>query len=561
MGHKVLLGVGFHAGGGTMSQVASQIQWVKAGWRVSSNGSGIMTRETPFGHAASAGPRTIAVADERANSREVMRAWLGQAGFRVVEAGDAAELMDRIAARPDVVVLDAMLPGPSSFELANRLKNDPATAAIPIIHIASGYTTGEWRAQGLEAGADAFLTHPVAPQELIATVRALLRVREAEDDVRVVAEQWEATFDAITDGVCIVDGQGFLQRCNDTADELLGQLNGSRGEIPFHELFPPVSEPAPTVASVLTDGVPRQYESRVLGRWYAIRLDPVPPREHVPDAVVAVISDVTERRLAEEERMRLLANAQRATKEAEISRMEAEAARAEAEKASRAKSDFLAVMSHELRTPLNAIDGYAELLELEVRGPITAEQRDDLRRIRRSQKHLLSLINDVLNFVRLDSGTVRYEVREFALTEAIKDVEVVTAPQLRARELEFVRRNCGDDLRVKGDREKVEQILVNLMTNAIKFTDPKGKITLECERAPQAVRVHVRDTGRGIPEDKLLEIFEPFVQVARSAGSPGEGVGLGLAISRELSRAMGGELVAQSQIGVGSIFTLTLPSA
>jgi signal transduction histidine kinase len=171
------------------------------------------------------------------------------------------------------------------------------------------------------------------------------------------------------------------------------------------------------------------------------------------------------------------------------------------------------------------------------------------------------LINDVLNFVRLDAGTVRYEIRDFALTEAIKDVEVVTAPQLRARELEFVRRNCGDDVRVRADREKVEQILVNLMTNAIKFTDPKGKITLECQPAAKYVQVHVRDTGRGIPEDKLLEIFEPFVQVARSAGAPGEGVGLGLAISRDLSRAMGGELVARSEIGRGSIFTLTLPLA
>jgi signal transduction histidine kinase/FixJ family two-component response regulator len=519
-----------------------------------------MTRETPYGRASPGGPRTIAVADERAESREVMRMWLGQAGFRVIEARDATELMQVIAARPDAVVLDAVLPGPSSFELANRLKNDPATAAIPIIHIASGHTTGEWRAQGLEAGADAFLTHPVAPQELIATLRALLRVREAEEDVRVAAEQWEATFDAITDAVCIVDAQGELQRCNDAADDLIGRLSNGRGDLPFNVLFPAVSNPAPTIASVLVEGGPRQYESCVLGRWYEIRLDPVPPRDNVPNVVVVVISDVTERRRAEEERTRLLANAQRATKEAEISRMEAEAARTEAEKASRAKSDFLAVMSHELRTPLNAIDGYAELLELEVRGPITPEQLDDIRRIRRSQKHLLSLINDVLNFVRLDAGTVRYEIRDFSLTEAIKDVEVVTAPQLRARELEFVRLDC-EDLRVKADREKVEQILVNLMTNAIKFTDPKGKITLACERASNAVRVHVTDTGRGIPEDKLLEIFEPFVQVARSAGAPGEGVGLGLAISRELSRAMGGELVAQSEIGIGSIFTLTLPSA
>jgi signal transduction histidine kinase len=139
--------------------------------------------------------------------------------------------------------------------------------------------------------------------------------------------------------------------------------------------------------------------------------------------------------------------------------------------------------------------------------------------------------------------------------------EALMRPQMAHRGLEFQVDICPMHLAVKADAEKLQQILLNLLTNAIKFTDPKGKITLECERAPQAVRVHVRDTGRGIPEDKLLEIFEPFVQVARSAGSPGEGVGLGLAISRELSRAMGGELVAQSQIGVGSIFTLTLPSA
>jgi signal transduction histidine kinase len=312
---------------------------------------------------------------------------------------------------------------------------------------------------------------------------------------------------------------------------------------------------------VLGSGQPLQYETHVADRWYSVRLDPIPPREQVAPSVVAVISDVTARRLAEEERTRLLANTERARKEADISRLEAEAARAEAEKASRAKSEFLAVMSHELRTPLNAIDGYAELLELEVRGPITSAQREDIRRIRRSQKHLLSLINDVLNFVRVDAGSVRYEIREFALADAIRGVEDVTAPQLRARQLEFVRRNCDAGLRVRADREKVEQILVNLMTNAIKFTDPQGTITLECARDGARVTVLVSDTGRGIPADKLSEIFEPFVQVARSAGAPSEGVGLGLAISRDLSRAMGGDLVAESEVGRGSTFKLTLPAA
>ena len=137
--------------------------------------------------------------------------------------------------------------------------------------------------------------------------------------------------------------------------------------------------------ATLESGQPLQYEMQVDDRWFSVRLDPIPPREQVAPSVVAVISDITARRVAEEERMRLLANTERARKEAEISRLEAEAARSEAEKASRAKSDFLAVMSHELRPPLTAIDGYAELLELEVRGPITPAQREDIRRIRRSQ--------------------------------------------------------------------------------------------------------------------------------------------------------------------------------
>ena len=491
-----------------------------------------------------------------------MAYWLRQAGFDVVEASDTTELLEHMANRPDVVVLDAQLPGRGSFEIANRLKSDPATATIPIIHVASGFTTGEWRAQGLEAGADAFLTHPVEPQELIATVRALLRIRAAEESVRIAAEQWAATFDAITDAVCLIDAHGDLQRCNDAADTLLGTLPGRHGAQKFHDLFPhPDADPSHVVADVLESGQPLQYEMQVGDRWFSVRLDPIPPREQVAPSVVAVISDITARRVAEEERMRLLANTERARKEAEISRLEAEAARAEAEKASRAKSDFLAVMSHELRTPLNAIDGYAELLELEVRGPITPAQREDIRRIRRSQKHLLSLINDVLNFVRVDAGTVRYDITEFALADAIRGVEDVTTPQLRARQLRFTLRGCDAPLRVRADRDKVEQILVNLMTNAIKFTAPQGAITLECAHEGARIRVRVLDTGRGIPADKLSTIFEPFVQVARTASAPAEGVGLGLAISRDLSRAMGGDLVVESEVGRGSIFTLTLPSA
>src|SRR5688572_27846914 len=182
------------------------------------------------------GARRVVVADDRGESREGMAYWLRQAGFDVVEASDTTELLEHIANRADVVVLDAQLPGRGGFEIANMLKSDAATATIPIIHVASGFTTGEWRAQGLEAGADAFLTHPVEPQELIATVRALLRIRAAEESVRTAAEQWAATFDAITDAVCLVDAHGDLQRCNDAADTLLGALPGGSGPRKFHDL-------------------------------------------------------------------------------------------------------------------------------------------------------------------------------------------------------------------------------------------------------------------------------------------------------------------------------------
>ena len=507
------------------------------------------------------GARTVLVADDRDDSRAAIATWLRQAGFEVHTAVDPDDLMRCVEHHPDVIVLDSEIPGRPGFELANQLKCDPATAGIPIIHIAPALTTGEWRAQGLDAGADAFLTRPVESQELIATVRALLRVRAAEENVRAAADQWAATFDAITDAVCIIDADGGLVRCNRAADALLVLLGAKQGDWNFQDLFPPTGESASaTIASVLASAQPRQYEVQRADRWFSVRLDPVLPREQVAPSVVAVIADITERRQGEEERARLLANAERARKEANISRLEAEAARSEAEQASRAKSDFLAMMSHELRTPLNAIDGYAELIELEVRGPVTAAQREDIQRIRRSQKHLLALINDVLNFVRLDAGTVRYEIREFELDDAIRDVEDVTTLQLHAKSLRFVRRG-GEGLRVLADREKVKQILVNLMTNAIKFTQPDGEIVLECASVGDRVTVRVSDTGRGIPSDKLFAIFEPFVQVARSAGAPNEGVGLGLAISRDLARAMGGDLVAESVIGRGSTFTLTLPAA
>jgi signal transduction histidine kinase len=237
------------------------------------------------------------------------------------------------------------------------------------------------------------------------------------------------------------------------------------------------------------------------------------------------------------------------------------AARALAEEANKAKSDFLTTMSHELRTPLNAIGGYADLIQAGIRGPVTEDQILDLERIKRSQRHLLSLINDVLNFAKLQAGIVHVSDVEFDVDDVASQVEELVMPQIIERKLSYRFVTSMQKCTCHGDPEKVEQILLNLLSNAVKFTEPGGAITVSVECTPASVMVNVSDTGSGISRDKLDVVFEPFVQLNRTKSTANEGTGLGLAISRDLARAMGGDLDVVSEPGRGSTFTLRLPRA
>jgi PAS domain S-box-containing protein len=248
------------------------------------------------------------------------------------------------------------------------------------------------------------------------------------------------------------------------------------------------------------------------------------------------------------------------TEQAEDAVRRADEARARADEANRAKSQFLAAMSHELRTPLNAIGGYTDLIAMGLSGPVTEQQRDQLGRIKRSQEHLLGIINDILNFSRIEAGQLNYELSAVSLHDVVGSVMQMITPQAQAKGLQFEDSGCKTEVTAWADRAKVEQIVLNLVSNAVKFTDPGGTVSLACDwMESDAVRLTVRDTGRGIPADKLEAIFEPFVQVGRSLSTKGEGAGLGLAISRDLARAMHGDIRVESAVDTGSTFELTLP--
>jgi signal transduction histidine kinase len=217
-------------------------------------------------------------------------------------------------------------------------------------------------------------------------------------------------------------------------------------------------------------------------------------------------------------------------------------------------------MSHELRTPLNAISGYVELMSLGVDGSLTDKQRLSLMRIRINEQHLLSLVEDVLSFARIEAGRLPVDIRTIRVQEVVETLEATVQPDLQKKELAFSCDACDSRLSVRADREQLRQILLNFVANAIKFTTAQGHIRVGAERSGDLVRIWVSDTGIGIPADQIAQVFEPFFQVESGPTRRYPGIGLGLAIARDLARAMDGEVRLESSVGVGTTASLLLPA-
>lgn len=355
-----------------------------------------------------------------------------------------------------------------------------------------------------------------------------------------------AIIESLADGIVIVDRDGAIRFANPAAarlfnrspDALVGTMLGQ--------------------ALVAGETTEMEIVRRGGGDVVHAELRVVNTEWNGSPADLVSLRDITDRKHAEERSRQLVHERE---------------ARLQAESASRTKSDFLAIMSHELRTPLNAILGYSELIDIGISGEINTAVRDQIGRIRISAKHLLGLVNDILDLAKVEAGRLVVASVPANVAETIASALTLIQPQAAARNLRIVVAQETETLPAFiGDSERVRQILVNLLSNAVKCTEPGGSITVtggvigagglppQLTSRRQHVRLTVTDTGIGIPADKLAVIFEPFVQADTGHKRAQEGSGLGLTVAQRLARAMGGDLTVESTAGEGSSFHLWLPA-
>ena len=574
------------------------------------------------------GPATarILLADDNADMREYAGRLLRSRGWSVEAVPDGQAALEAARrSKPDLVLSDVMMPRLDGFGLLRELREDPSTRSVPII-LLSARAGEESRVEGLDAGADDYLVKPFSARELIARVGAHLslaelrgralaaveaahaklaqanaRLQEQADELgisntqlkeqadaraiqaaeleamteellerteeaerqRTAAAMTEArlrsTFDQAPVAIAVLRGPSHrFEVANDRYLQLVGNreilgltirdampdLEGQGIYELLDEVFasaqPYVGNEMPVLMDQRGDGVMEEV-------FFNFVYQPLLDTRNDVEGIAVVVTNVTD-----------LVRSRRA----------AESAQRSAEEANRAKSGFLAAMSHELRTPLNAIAGYAQLMLLGVHGPLTDAQREALGRIERSEQHLLSLINDVLNFAKLEAGRVEYDIRDVPLSDVIDDLASMVEPQLVSKGLSYGA-DVPRDIVVRADPEKLRQILLNLLSNAVKFTPRGGRITVDAAAhdadtssgSGGYVAIRVTDTGIGIADEKREKVFEPFVQVHRELTQTTEGTGLGLAISRDLASSMNGDLSVESAVGIGSTFTLRLPLA
>ena len=521
----------------------------------------------------------VLLVDDRIENLVAFEAILAPLGYNLVRATSAEEALRAVLKHQfAVILLDVRMPGTDGIETARLIKQRTRSEHVPIIFITALDRDRRYITLGYESGAVDYLFKPIDPDVLRAKVSAFVELARLRDQL---SEQKARRFADLA----LRESEERYRLVQKATNDVIWDWNLVTNELRWNELAQTVFRvPAESISSDM--------------HWWHEHIHP-DDRERVQSGIQAVIDAPAGTEWSDEYRFQLgdgtyrtfldrgyvardpsghpirMIGAMQDVTARIRAREAAVAAQAAAEEASRLKSEFLATMSHEFRTPLNAIVGYAQLLDMGVLGPATPAQHAHLERLQASARHLLRLVDDVLDLAKVDAD--RVDVRHDALSTGTVVAAAVTLvqPQATAKGVRLIDRGAGSPgVPFIGDEHRVRQILINLLANAVKFTPPGGQVTVHCALAregdetshaassatPRAF-VRVEDTGPGVPRQLSEKIFEPFVQADAALTRQQGGTGLGLAISRRLARLMGGDITVGKSAGSGAIFTLWLPAA
>ena len=480
---------------------------------------------------------------------------LRRAGFTVFEASDGTTALELVASKaPELVLLDVQLPDISGLDVCRRIKSDPITRRIPVLHISATHITEADQQVGMESGAEIYLVEPLAPEELITVVRTLLRLRRSEAGLAASEERLRLATESAGLATWDVDLRTGSAVFSSHLFRMLG-LAGDHGPASLaswtDRIHPDdVTETLQSFEAAQRNNLPFRHECRIIRandgaeRWLAAT-----GQFHVDESrertrFIGIMLDITERRRADVERNELL-------------QRESNARRA-AEDAARLKDQFLATLSHELRTPMSAVLGWLHLLRS---GKLKAEQEAQaLETIERNARLQNQLINDLLDVSRIITGQLRIE-RHKASPAAILESAIDTVrPQASARRVAINVALPAESPVVWGDSSRLQQVFINLLVNAIKFSPGDGAIDVAMDCAGNDVEIRFIDHGDGIAPDMMPVIFERFRQADGSITRKHGGMGLGLAIARHIMDLHGGSVTAESAgLGQGATFTVRLP--
>ena len=495
-------------------------------------------------------PLILVVDDEDATRYAVSRMLQG-AGFSTREAATGADALKQ-APGCDVVILDVQLPDTNGFEVCRRIKEDASTRSIPVLMLSATYQTSDYRTAGLTSGADAYLTHPAEPPELIAWVRALLRIRQVERYLRQSAREWQTAFDAISDAVCLLDREGTIIRCNRALVHLSGRafqgLIGSNARDLLRELFGAVP---PDLGNGQREGSALS-ESRRGDRVFELKLDPVSNDAEEPSGSVLTISDATQRRRLEEDARRV------ARQDDENARLREHANRMAA--LEHVKSDFLRLTSHELRTPLAVLRGYVSMMGEGTFGPLPASLEKVVPTLAAKLYQMNLLINQMLETARLEEARPQLSLRPMDLVQVVREAVNLVQPFAQEGQ-QLILETDAATLPVNADPLRMATIITNILDNAIKFSPGGDDVVCRILGIEGFGELRVQDRGIGISEADIARLFGRFSRVLASEYSDIPGTGLGLYIARELARLQGGDIAVESVPGAGSTFTLRVPLA